>query len=212
VSGVSAVLARIGIASIRPATAGLRPRRSIHDAGYLAGRARLRHREAVARWGDLPWLGVGHSAGAATALVEAAARRTDGLSVAGVICLDGTDTAGGVAASVLDLLVDVPVRCLGAPPSRCNAWARLPSRLAAVLADVEVLQIPGAGHGDAERVGSVGATEEGAVGAAGHHPALLYRLACGDTSAAAVVRELEVALTTRAAELVARLRKPHQSQ
>jgi hypothetical protein len=205
VAGVSAVLARIGIASVRPAIAGLRPRRSIHDADYLRAGALERHRAATRRWGALPWLGVGHSAGAASALVEAAARVGAGLPVAGVICLDGTDTAGGVAAGVLAQIRTIPVRCLGAPPSRCNAGARLPARLLADLDDVEVLQIPGAGHGDAERIGCDQPS-------AGEHPALLYRVACGDSSGPGQVRELADALATRALDLVTRLHKPHPSQ
>jgi hypothetical protein len=204
-AGVSAVLARIGVASVRPAIAGLRRRRSIHDADYLRECALERHRSATARWGDLPWLGVGHSAGAASALVEAAARVGAGLPVAGVICLDGTDTAGGTARGVLDQIRTVPVRCLGAAPSRCNAGAQLADRLLAVLDDVEVLQIAGAGHGDAERITGDPAT-------VGPHPALLYRFACGDSSGPDQVRELADALATRALDLVARLHKPHQSQ
>lgn len=205
VAGVSVVLARTGIASVRPAIAGLRPRRSIHDADYLRDRALERHRAAASRWGDVPWIGVGHSAGAASALVEAAARVGAGLPVAGVICLDGTDTAGGIARAVLDQIRAVPVRCLGAPPSRCNAGAGLTTLLLASLDDVEDLRIAGAGHGDAERIGRE-------PGTAGAHPALLYRVACGDSSGPDQVRELADALTTRALDLVTRLHKPHLSQ
>ena len=199
-SGVAELLFGEGIASVRPALASLRPWASLHDRDHLRAAALARHSRAVARWTDLPWIGVGHSAGAAAVLVEAATRLEAGLGVAGVICLDGTDTVGGIAASVLAELAGVPVRCVGAAPSRCNAGGRLADLLAATVPDTLVVQIAGAGHGDAERIGRLGPA-----------PAV-YRVACGDGSGPDQVRALAEQVTRWARELTRGLRPPHVSQ
>ena len=169
-AGVATLLSAAGIATVRPSTSGLMPRRSIHDPGYLTRRAieRAVHAE-VQGLGELPWIGIGHSAGSAVALLEAAVRIENGFPVAGVILLDGTDTIGGVAR-----LPDAPILLISNPPSKCNAQGALTARIRESREEFVGLTIVGGGHGDAERIGS---------GAPGHIPAV-YRFTCGDHSAA----------------------------
>ena len=149
-AGIAALLSSAGIATVRPATSGLMPRRSIHDPGHLTRRAieRAVHAE-VQGLGDLPWIGIGHSAGSAVALLEAAVRLENGFSVAGVILLDGTDTIRGVAR-----LPDAPILLISNPPSKCNAQGALTARIRESREGFVGLTIVGGGHGDAERIGS----------------------------------------------------------
>lgn len=212
-AGVSRLLAGAGIASVRPKVAGLRPASSFHDVDYLRAGAAERQRTAEQRgWGDVPWLGVGHSAGAAAVLVEAACRRGAGWPVAGVVCLDGTDTVGRLGAVAAADLGDVPIRYLGAPPSRCNAHGSLIGVLMDACPLLRVEIIPNAGHGDAELLDLVEPEVEPPPEpwSDGPGPRLrslpLYRAACGDRSGAEQVAALRTALLNAAAELLMRLR------
>lgn len=186
-AGIARLLAGLGIASVRPHTIGLSPKHSMHDPRYLHRRAIERGVTAELRGlGALPWIGIGHSAGAAVALHEAAARLDGGFPVAGVILLDGTDTVSGTAR-----IPDVPILSVANSPSSCNAGGALAARIRATREGFIGLEVIDGGHGDAERIGSA---------EPGHVP-LVYRAACRDRSTAGDVAIAEALLRAWSVDL-----------
>ena len=185
--GVARVLSGLGIASTRPHIMGMSPRHSMHDRSYLHRRAIERGVAAEIRGlGALPWIGIGHSAGGAMALHEAATRVDNGFPVAGVILLDGVDTISGIAE-----IPSVPILSVTTPPSACNAGGALVARIRREREGFIGLEVADGGHGDAERIGS---RDPGRIPA-------VYRAVCRDSSTAGDVAIVESLLRAWSVDL-----------
>jgi len=129
-AGLAGLLNRSGFAVVRPDIASWRPRRSMHDAGWLTevaltlGRAvdsGLPQTRGVAA--DGPWVLAGHSAGAAVVTHGAAClgARHGAAPVASLILLDPVDTVGGLLTAALGSGgVASSVHVHACRPSRCN--------------------------------------------------------------------------------------------
>lgn len=169
-AGCAGMLAREGIAVVRPDIAWWRPKRSMHDPTWLtamsvtiarAVEVGIPQDRGVGIDAPLAWTLVGHSAGGAVVGQAAAclrARESHGVSrVLGLVLLDPVDTVGGLLAGVLPAL-DEDLR--GASdvhacrPSRCN-------RQGATVAELRrrgwaVTDHPGLSHADPERIPAEG--------------------------------------------------------
>ena len=165
-AGVAQLLAGEGIAVVRPDIAWWRPRRSMHDRGWLTAVAVTMARaveiglpQARGIGVDAPprWVLVGHSAGGAVvghAATCIAGRVPSSSSVAGMVLLDPVDTVGGLLAAALPALVSDRTVVHACRPSRCN-------RQGATVAELRArgwttVDHPGLSHADPERIpGSV---------------------------------------------------------
>jgi pimeloyl-ACP methyl ester carboxylesterase len=162
-AGLADLLARDGIAVVRPDIAWWRPRRSMHDRTWLtaatvtlarAVEIGLPQARGVGEGAPPVWTLVGHSAGGAVAGHAAACleARIPG-SVAGLVLLDPVDTVGGLLAGdlpALDADMRDRARVHACRPSRCN-------RQGATVADLRarawsVSEHPGLSHADPERI------------------------------------------------------------
>lgn len=154
--GLAGALASQGITVVRPDISSFTPWRSLHDRDYLGAVAR-RVAESVAD-GTVamhgvaaggPWLGIGHSAGAAVVVEAAAVLADQPVDLGGLILLDPVDTVGGLMAAALPGVGEVPMVAFACAPSRCN---RHGATLATLTGRVEVVDLPGLSHADPERI------------------------------------------------------------
>ena len=190
--GVAGMLALAGFAVVRPDIASWRPRRSMHDTGWLTevaltlGRAvevGIPQARGIAAEG--PWVLVGHSAGAAVLTHGAAClgARHGVAPVASLILLDPVDTVGGVLAAALESgPVASSVHVHAFRPSRCNRQGATVRLLEA--RGWPVTHHPGLSHPDPERIPPD--AQAGSVPAAAPW---LVRV-CGEPGPAADVAEL----------------------
>ncbi len=154
--GLADLLAGHGFAVVRPDVASFTPWRSMHDRAYLTACAltiaAAVQEGTVADRGVAvggPWLGVGHSAGAAIVVQAAAVLGAHGLPPAGLILLDPVDTVGGLLVGALPDLGAVPIVAFACPPSRCN---RHGSTVDHLRGRAEIVDLAGLSHADPERI------------------------------------------------------------
>ena len=164
-AGVAELLSAHGYVTVAPDIATLRPWRSMHDATWLTSVAATMARavevgliegRGIPVGG--PWLGVGHSAGAAivahAAMVLRATHRSDALprtvDVAGLALLDPVDSVGGLFARALPTLDGLPLEAQTCRPSSCNRQGILGDELA--RSGRLVAAYPNLNHGDPERI------------------------------------------------------------
>lgn len=213
---LTAGLVASGLAVVRPAVSAWRRGRTYNDPGFLTalalglgtaleaardGAGPLRElaigptdrrpvpppRNAAAGQVGPPLVLAGHSAGAAAALHEAAVLlHRGGLTPAGLLLLDPTDSLAAVGTRALPDLDDVPVLVVAGPPGRCNRGGALVAALADRRAGFLGARLLHGGHGDAE--GKVSP---------------LYRAACGDRTAAEDVALVHRLAAVWAADLAA---------
>ena len=153
--GLAGLLARAGIAVVRPDISSWRPRRSMHDPRWLTEVALTIARSVDAGipqergiGAEGPWTLLGHSAGGAIAVHAASCLHASGRPIASVVLLDPVDTVGGLLAGSLP----------GAPrgtahacrPSRCNRRGSTVRALAG--AGWRIVEHPGLAHPDPERI------------------------------------------------------------
>lgn len=155
-AGLAGALAARGVCVVRPELRSLTPRRSMHDRAYLTAvtltLAAAVDEGAVSARGvpvSGPWLGIGHSAGAAVVVHAAAVLASRPVDIAGLILIDPVDTVGGLLAGSLSEIPGVPIVAFACPPSRCNRQGQTARRLT-VRADV--IPLPGLSHADPERI------------------------------------------------------------
>jgi len=127
--------------------------RSTNNARYLS-----RIAEAVERQRSPgPVVIVGHSAGAAAGAWVAARLMDAGVDVSLLVLVDGVESPSGTLRRSWSALERLPVLAICAPPSRCNrrgaleAW--LLSQVRSADSALEVVHLPGMGHGDIEGAG-----------------------------------------------------------
>lgn len=119
--------------------------------------------EVEAVLADGPVVAVGHSAGAAAGAWLAAGLRDRGRVVSTLVMIDGVESPTRLIRRSWPLLAEVRIRAACAPPSRCNRHGALARWLAEQGRPVDLVVLPGLGHGDIE-----GPTRA------------VYRHACGD--------------------------------
>ncbi len=164
-AGCAELLAREGVAVVRPDIAWWRPRRSMHDSGWLtaasvtiarAVEAGLPQERGVGDGAPGLWTLVGHSAGGAVVGHSAAClqARVAG-SVSSLVLLDPVDTVGGLLSGVLSAL-EPALRdrstVHACRPSRCNRQGATVAGLA--TRGWPVMEHPGLSHADPERIPS----------------------------------------------------------
>ena len=155
-AGLASGLAAQGICVVRPDLRSLTPRRSMHDRAYLTAvtltlAAAVDEGTVAARGVPVsgPWLGVGHSAGAAVVVHAAAVLASRPVDIAGLILLDPVDTVGGLLAGSLPEIPGIPIVAFACPPSRCNRQGRAALQL---RARADVVDLPLLSHADPERI------------------------------------------------------------
>lgn len=159
-AGLAGALAARGIAGIRPTVASLSPWRSMHDVAFVtataltvarAAEAGLVRTPTVRLERSLPWVGVGHSAGAAVIAQIASVLGSRGQPAQGLVLLDPVDTVGRLLEHALPGIRQLSLDVLQCPPSRCNrhgatcAWLR-------ERTDARVFSMAGVSHADPERI------------------------------------------------------------
>lgn len=122
--------------------------RNFNNTRYLTRLART-----VAHAGE-PLVVVGHSAGAAAGAWVAGQLSLMGAPVSALVFVDGVESPAGSIRRSWDGLSLVPVTALFGEPSRCNRQRALAAWLVAhprrTGAPVEIIDVPGMGHGDIE--------------------------------------------------------------
>lgn len=173
-----------GLTVIRPRLGALSHRTAMSRASALEAMA-VQIRKSGVKPG-LPWVVVGHSAGAAAGTWLGADLSDCGVAIRGFVYADGVESPSGLIARAWPRISHLPVFDVSAEPSRCNRHGRLVDWLEPRRRGVFGVRVPGSGHGDVE--GDVDGSVEGTSRA-------VYRWACGDRSSRAtrdLVRDLIV--------------------
>ena len=156
------VLVDAGFVVARPQVSSFRRPRTLNDGPYLAG-VIAGYDTAVAHGVVDPIVGldisslgfvlVGHSAGGAVVVHQAATLARDGdatLTVNGVVLLDANESLSKLMAPVLDELDDVAMLLCSARPHRCNRSAMVSRMLLEQRHQFVGAMFPTGGHCDAE--------------------------------------------------------------
>lgn len=125
---------------------------------------------------------LGHSAGASAATYLASVLSASPVQICGVVFIDGVDSPNRLIAKSLPSLESFPIGAVLAPPSPCNRKGALQKFLAG-FPHVQVVVIPGAGHGDIE-----GGDKK------------IYRWACRDSSDAVTSKKFTAGVISMASE------------
>ena len=163
-----------GLTVIRPRLGVLSPRTAMSRTSALDPIAREIRQSEVEP--GLPWVVVGHSAGAAAGTWLGAELMESGVGIRGLVFADGVESPSRLIARVWPRVSHLPVFDVSAEPSRCNRQGGLVDWLEPRCCGVFGVHVPGSGHGDVEGA-----------------PLALYRWACGDRSSQAT-RELVLGL------------------
>lgn len=159
-AGLAGALASAGIAGIRPTVASFSPWRSVHDVGFVTAAALTVARALDARMirttvtelaPSTPWVGVGHSAGAAVVTHVAAVLGGRGLPAQGLVLLDPVDTVGRLMQRALPSVSGLPLDVLQCPPSRCNRHGATCEMLQQ-RTTATIVHMPDVSHADPERI------------------------------------------------------------
>lgn len=190
-AGLAGAVADRGFLVVRPRVPSLRPRRSLHDEGWLDALGQEVVSAIRSRVGNLPIIAVGHSVGAAVVAGW-------GPDLTGLILLDPVDRYGRIdqVGRADRSREHPPLRVFSADPSSCNRHGRAALRLAAagyIRAGSTWIRMDGTAHPDPERI----PTSLSPVDV--HDSDLLARLACGRGGAPTavcrwgemIVREIE---------------------
>lgn len=173
-----------GLTVIRPRLGALSPRTAMSRASALETVAvQIRMSEVEP---GIPWVVVGHSAGAAAGTWLGADLLDCGVAIRGFVYADGVESPSGLIARAWPRISHLPVFDVSAEPSRCNRHGGLVDWLEPRRSGVFGVRVPGSGHADVE--GDVDGDVERASRA-------VYRWACGDRSSRAtrdLVRDLIV--------------------
>ncbi len=158
----TAVLVDAGFVVARPHVSSFRRPRTLNDGPYLAG-VIAGYDTAVAHGvidalvefdvSSLGFVLVGHSAGGAVVVHQAATLARDGaatLTVNGVVLLDANESLSKLMAPVLDELDDIAMLLCSARPHRCNRSAMVSRMLLEHRLQFVGAMFPTGGHCDAE--------------------------------------------------------------
>ena len=159
-----------GLTVIRPRLSALSPRTAMSRADALAMIA-----AEIGQCGvdaGIPWVVVGHSAGAAAGTWLGAELLESGVGIRGLVYADGVESPSGLIARAWPRVSHLPVFDVCGEPSRCNRRGGLVEWLEPRRSGVFGVFVPGGGHGDVEGASLA-----------------VYRWACGDRSSQAT-REL----------------------
>lgn len=158
--GLAGLLAANGFVVVRPDLASFTPWHSMHDRAFLSSVALTISRaveegipqdRGVPVPPDLPWIGVGHSAGCAVVAQAAAVLGSRGRPASRLVFLDPVDTVGHLMAGALPSLEECPIAVLACPPSRCNRRGEA-LELLGPLGHVTITRMDGVAHADPERI------------------------------------------------------------